>query len=142
MHRSILALSSPLVLFSVLLGLGTVGMLTRHLFAGWLRFAIALGGGLLFEWLIVTPLWNFAMRFASKPALTLESAIASEATAVTSFDDHGQGIVRVELDGQIVQLLATLSSGERERGVKVRAGEQVRIEDIDPERNHCTVSIF
>ena len=48
------------------------------------------------------------MRFASTPASMLESAVTDEATAVTSFDANGQGIVSVEVDGQIVQILATL----------------------------------
>ena len=34
---------------------------------------VALGLGLLFEGLLVRPIWNFAFRFASRPALTLDA---------------------------------------------------------------------
>jgi hypothetical protein len=100
-------------------------------------------GGLLFERVLVRPLWNFAMRFASKPAVTLESAVTDEATAVTSFDANGQGIVSIEVDGQVVQILATLQRDDRALGgARVRAGQRVRIEDVDATKNCCTVSLI
>lgn len=142
--RLALTLVSPRVLFSVLLGLGASGLVLRNTAVaslGGLVLAIsALLGGVAFERLVVTPIWNFAFRFASRPALTLEHCLTEEATAVTAFDAKGQGIVAVEVDGQVVQLLATLQAGDRSRGVRVRAGERVRIEDVDAERNRCTVS--
>jgi hypothetical protein len=139
--RSVWALMSPRVLFSVLLGVGTTGLLLRPVLSGPLLATAALAGGVLFERLLVTPIWNFALRFASKPAVTLESSIADEATAVTSFDANGQGIVQIELDGQVIQILGTLLPADRQSGMKVRAGERVRIEDVDTARNRCTVSI-
>lgn len=106
-------------------------------------FAGALAGGIAFERFIVSPLWNFTMRFASTPATTLESAITGEATAVTSFDANGQGIVSIEVDGQVVQILATLQSNDRLLGgPRVRAGQRVRIDDVNAEKNCCTVSIL
>jgi translation initiation factor IF-1 len=39
-----------------------------------------------------------------------------------------------------VQILGTLTSEERKARVRVRAGDALRIEDIDSKRNRCTVS--
>ncbi len=117
-------------------------MLAGRAFAGALRFGIALLGGLLFDRLLVTPLWNLAMRFASAPATTLESAIADDATAVTAFDANGQGIVSIDIDGQVVQLLATLRKDDRVLGgARVRAGQRLRVEEVDAGKNRCTVSL-
>lgn len=134
-----LSFFSPRVLFSVLLGAGTAGVLLRPLLPGWLRFVAAVVAGLAFEWLFVRRVWEFALRFASKPAMTLETAVSDRATAVTSFDGNGHGIVRVDLDGQVVQILATLEPDQR--GAKVRAGAELWIESIDVDRNRCTVSV-
>jgi hypothetical protein len=137
------AIASPRFLFSLALGAGVVGALLRPLLGGPILFAVAVAGGVAFERVIVSPLWNFAMRFASTPASMLESAVADEATAVTSFDANGQGIVSVEVDGQIVQILATLQTDDRLLGgSRIRAGQRVRIEDVDAEKNCCTVSLI
>jgi hypothetical protein len=137
------ALMSPRILFSLALGFGAAGELVSPIFPGGVvRAVAALAGAVLFERFLVTPLWNFTMRFASQPALTLESAIADEATAVTAFDANGQGIVSVEVDGQIVQVLATLLPTDRSLGVRVRAGQRVRIEDVNASSNRCTVSLI
>jgi hypothetical protein len=140
MSRAALALLSPRVLFSILLGLGLTGILGRELLGGVPLFAVSVAGGLLFERLAVTPLWNFLLRFASRPALTLESCVTDDATAVTAFDNRGQGLIAVEMDGQVVQVLGTLQASDREAGVRVKAGDRVRIEDVDAGRNRCTVS--
>ena len=132
---------SPRILFSFLIGFGTTGLVLRGPLDGVLLLAAAAVGGVAFERLIVAPLWNFAMRFASKPALTLESVITDDATAVSNFDANGQGLVAVELDGQLIQILGTLQATDRALGVRVRAGERVRIEDVDPTKNCCTVSV-
>jgi hypothetical protein len=111
----LLALLSPRAAFSVLVGFGAAGLLLRPMLGEpWLVIA-ALGCGIGFEWLAVGPLWRFLFRFASQPAMTLDSAVADEARAVTSFDASGYGLVAVELDGQVVQLLATLTAAERKR---------------------------
>lgn len=133
---------SPRILFSVFLGIGTTGILLRPFIGGVPLFAAALALGIVFERAVVTPVWNFMLRFASRPAETLEHAIATEAIAVTTFDANGQGIVSLEMDGQVRQVLGTLQSADRQLGGKVRAGEKVRIEDIDPQRNRCTVSLL
>ena len=140
LHATAWALMSPRLLFSVLLGLGATGHLLDAVLGGWPLFAAAVTGGVLFERFIVTPIWNFVLRFASHPATTLESCVTDEATAVTSFDANGNGLVAIELDGQIVQILGTLQDADRAAGIRVRAGGRVRIEDIDPARTRCSVS--
>jgi hypothetical protein len=52
---------------------------------------------------------------------------------------HGNGLVALEVDGQIVQLLATLDSEELGRGVRIRSGDTVRIAAVDATRGSCTV---
>ena len=137
------SLMSPRILFSLAFGFGAAGELVSPIFHdGLFRALAALAGAVIFERFLVTPLWNFTMRFASQPALTLESAIADEATAVTAFDANGQGIVSVEVDGQIVQVLATLQPADRSLGVRVRAGQRVRIEDVNASASRCTVSLI
>ena len=136
----LLALLSPRVAFSVLVGFGAAGLLLRPVLAEPGLLVASLGGGIGFEWLAVGPLWRFLFRFASAPAMTLESAVEDEARAVTSFDASGHGLVAVELDGQVVQLLATLTAAERNTARKVRAGDRLRIEAVDTARNRCTVT--
>jgi len=133
------ALLSPRILFSVLLGLGTVGVVLKPMLGEPLLFGAALAGGIAFERLLVNTLWNFMFRFESTPAVTLESAVEDEARAVTNFDSSGCGLISVEVDGRHVQVLGTLVQSDRELGVRVRAGDSVRIEAVDADRNRCTV---
>ena len=131
---------SPRVLFSVLLGLGTTGVLAGHVLGGVPLFLAASAGGVLFERFVVNPMWNFGLRFASRPALTLESAVADEALVVSGFDANGQGLIELQLDGQAVRVLGTLQPADRAVGVRLRTGDRVRVEAVDAERNRCTVS--
>lgn len=140
--RALWTIASPRFLFSFALGFGATGIIARQALGGVLLAAAAVGGAVLLERALVTPLWNFIMRFASKPAETLESAVTDEATAVTAFDPNGHGIVSLEVDGQIQQILATLSADDRRLGVRIHAGQRVRIDEVDAERNRCTVSLL
>lgn len=134
-------LLSPRLIFSILLGFGLTGLLLDHLVGGLLLLTLALVGGVLFELLAIAPLWNFLLRFASSPALTLESCVSDQATAVTGFDQSGHGLIAVELDGQVIQVLGTLRLSDRDAGLRVKAGDRVRIEEVDAGRNRCTVSV-
>jgi hypothetical protein len=143
MSSTLWTITSPRFLFSFALGFGFAGELLRPVLGGPLLVAGAVVGGVLFERILVAPLWNFAMRFASTPAVTLESAVSDEATAVTSFDANGQGIISLEVDGQVVQILATLRPDDRALGAaRVRAGQRVRIDEVDAAQNRCTVSLI
>jgi hypothetical protein len=136
----LLALLQPRVAFSVLVGFGAAGLVLRPFLSGPALLVVSLGAGLAFEWGLVAPLWRFLFRFASEPAETLESIVSDEARAVTGFDANGNGLVSVELNGQVVQLLATLNAAERAAARKVRAGDRLRIEAVDDTRNRCTVT--
>jgi hypothetical protein len=131
---------SPRIWFSLLVGFGATGLLLQHYISGVLQLGVALLGALVFERLLVRPIWSLAARFASDPALTLETGVMDEAEAVTGFNRQGEGLVRLDLDGQIVQLLGVLSSSERAAGVRVVAGDRLLVEAVDPARQRCTVS--
>ena len=135
-----LALTSPRFVFSVAIGAGLTGVLLRAVVPSFVLPMVAIAGGLLFERALVGPLWDSLMRFGSEPALTLESCAGDEAIAVSGFDRNGHGIVSIELDGQVVQMLATLGPEHRLRAEPVRAGARLRIDEVDPARNRCTVS--
>ncbi len=135
------SLMSPRAHFTVLLGTGATGLLLRNTLGSGVLAGAAIAGGLIFEAAIVRPVWNATMRFASRPALTLESCVTDPATAVTAFDAHGQGLVAIELDGQVGQVLATLLPAERDAGATVRAGDRVRLAAGDGDHNRRTVSL-
>ena len=134
------SLLSPRVLFALMVGFGAGGILTRPLGEPW-QLGAAILAAAAFEALFVGPIWRFLFRFESSPAVTLESSIEDDARAVTGFDADGCGLVAVDLDGQIVQLLATLTADDRARGVRIRTGDVVRIADVDAARGRCTVRV-
>lgn len=134
------SLFSPRVLFALLVGFGAGGLLASPLGEPW-RAGAAVLAAAGFEGLLVGPIWRMLFRFESSPAATLESTIEDDARAVMGFDANGQGLVALDVDGQVVQLLATLSADDRARGVRVRSGDLVRVSSIDAARNRCTVRI-
>jgi hypothetical protein len=140
--KTLWAMASPRVFFGFFLGFGVAGELLRRVVGGPVLVGVAIVGAIVLERALMSPLWNFSMRFASAPARTLESAVTDEATAVTAFDLNGQGIVSVEVDGHIQQILATLRTDDRQLGARVRAGQRLRIDEVDAERNRCTVSLL
>lgn len=137
---TLLSLASPRTLFSLLVGFGLTGVVARPLLSGVVLLAVSILGAVVFERALVAPLWRFLFRFASNPAMTLEGSLLSEARAASGFDDNGQGLVAVEVDGQIVQCLGTLRGDDLALGVRVRAGDVLRVEDVDAARSRCTVS--
>jgi len=136
----IMSLLSPRVLFALLVGFGTGGLVATPLGEPWRAGAAVLAAAAL-EGLLVGPLWRMLFRFESAPAATLESAIEDDARAVMGFDANGQGLVALDVDGQIVQLLATLAPDDRARGARIRSGDVVRVSSIDAARNRCTVRV-
>jgi len=139
--RALWALLSPRPLFSLLVGFGAVGLILQPLIPGILLLPLAVLGAGVFEFGVMRPLWNFLFRFESAPAMTLESCIGDEARAATSFDAKGNGLIALELDGQVVQLLGSLRPEDRDAGIRVRAGDPVFIDDVDAARNRCTVRL-
>jgi hypothetical protein len=134
------SLLSPRLLFSFFVGFGAGGVLAASL-AEPLRLGVAFAAGIAFEALLVGPLWRLLFRFESREAVTLDSAIEDEGRAVTGFDANGNGLVSLEVDGQVVQLLATLAPDERARGVRIHSGDLVRIAEVDSARGRCTITL-
>ena len=133
------ALLSPRLFFSVLVGFGAAGLIAAPVEEP-IRLGLALVGGAAFETFLVGPLWRFLFRFESRAAVTLESAVEEEARAVTGFDANGTGLIAIDVDGQLIQLLATLTPDDRTRGVRVRRGDLVRVAEVDAARGRCTVT--
>jgi hypothetical protein len=140
LKSTLLSLASPRVLFSLLVGFGLTGVVARPLLGGIALLLVAVAGAVVFERALVAPLWRGLFRFASNPATTLEGSLLSEARAASGFDNNGQGLVAVEVDGQIVQCLGTLREDDLALGVRVRAGDVLRVEQVDAARSRCTVS--
>jgi hypothetical protein len=136
----LITLLSPRLWFSFLVGAGATGLLVRPFLFEPLVAAAALAGGVAFERFLIRPVWAFLFRFESRPAALLESAVMEEARAVADFDARGQGLIQLELDGQILQLLGTLTPEDRAAATRVRRGDLLRIEDVDATRNRCIVS--
>ena len=131
---------SPRVLFNFLVGFGATGLIVERLVGPGLALPIAFVGGVVFEVFIVRPIFNSLFRFESAPAQTLESALMSEGRAVTGFDANGNGLISLELGGELVQVLGIQLNSDRTAGARIRAGDIVRIEEVDGARNRCTVS--
>ena len=134
------SLLSPRLLFALMVGFGAGGLLAAPLGGPW-QLGAAILGAAAFELGLVGPLWRFLFRFESSPAVTLESAIEDEGRAVTGFDANGCGLVAIDVDGQVLQLLATLSQEERSRGVRIRSGDTVRIAEVNAARGRCIVTL-
>lgn len=129
---ALVGLLSPMNLFAICLGAGAVGMLTG-------RWWWSLLGGIVFWKLIVEPLEQLVMRFASEPAQNLEGARATEAIVQSRFDSQGQGMVSITVDGQLRRVLATLAETE-ENPRELKVGERVVVVDVDPRRNTCRIA--
>jgi hypothetical protein len=131
---------SPRVLFNFLVGFGATGLIVERLVGPVLALPIAVIGGIAFEALVVRPIFNLLFKFESGPAQTLESALMSEGRALTGFDANGNGLISLELGGELVQVLGIQLNADRAAGARIRAGDIVRIEEVDSARNRCTVS--
>lgn len=134
------SLLSPLTIFSLCLGAGATGLLVRHALSPVLTALASMCGGAAFYGLIIRPLWALIFRFASTPARALEGTVAASAEALTRFDERGQGLVRLTVDGQIVRVLAHLETDERSQGGAVRPGDQLIVTSVDEQKNVCRVS--
>ncbi|HEX2862948.1 MAG TPA: hypothetical protein VHN99_00145 [Deinococcales bacterium] len=135
----VLALASPRVLFSIAAGFGAAGQALSPLL-GSATLPVALVAGWAFERFLVRPYWNALFAFASKPAGLLEGAVLSRAEAVTDFDAEGNGLVAVEVDGELTQVLGTLTLSERNLGVSARRGDLLRVLSVDAGSGRCVVS--
>lgn len=132
-------LLSPRTLFMLLLGFGACGLLGAGHIPALPLVLLSAFAALLLELFLVQPMTKILFRFASEPARTLEHSILTDAEAVTAFNANGEGIVRFHLDGQVVQMLAQVSSDGLE-ALRVRAGDRLSIIAVDARRNRCMVA--
>jgi len=138
---ALLSLLSPLTLFSAALGAGATGLLLSSFLRNPLLVALAaVAGGIFLYAAVVQPIYRVIFGFASKPASALEGSVAKSAEAMTRFDARGQGIIKVNVDGQIVRLLANLDPEDTKRGVVVSPGETLVVTSVDAAKNVCQVT--
>ena len=133
-------LISPVDIFAFCLGAGATGLVLESVInQKWLIVAVVTGA-LLMRYGIMQPIMNFILGFASKPSDGLEGLIAAEAQVVSSFNKEGKGLVQLELDGQIRQVLAQLDFPEIPNATLIARGDHLIVLDVDPKRNTCVVS--
>jgi hypothetical protein len=130
---------SPLYLCGAVIGFGVTGTLVGHLFPGWPCFVLALLGAYLTRIICIRPMISGILMWASRPARSLGDAVLETGIAATNFDANGYGMVRLSLDGQIVQLLGLLMP-EESTELRVNAGERLFIRSVDSIRQRCRVS--
>jgi hypothetical protein len=135
----IMPLLSPLNWFSWMLGAGAAGIIAVSIPEPG-RAAIAVAGALGFNLFVVKPMWRVIFGFASRPAKNLDGCLMQQVEAVTAFNQRGEGLVRVNIDGQSTDVLARLTSGERAQGASVSRGDRLLIEEVDASTNSCRVS--
>lgn len=131
---------TPIDLASLCLGFGAAGIILGHSLGGAALIWVAAACAIAYNMLLIKPAMNFALKFVSRESKGLEGMVAGEALAVGHFDAQGRGIVKLTLDGQIVQLLATLDPSEVAKGIEVTRGDRLCILEVDPARNTCRVS--
>ncbi len=136
----LLMLISPMDLFALALGAGAAGVLLKGVVAPAMLVWAAVAGALFLNFLVIKPIFGFAMKFVTKPSEGLEGTVALTGQATTRFDQQGKGLVQMTLDGQVIQLLATLDPAEQELGEGVGKGDEVTVLEVDAKRNTCMVS--
>jgi hypothetical protein len=129
---------TPAYLAGAIIGFGATGTLFAPILHGWLQLGAALLGAYIICFFCIRPLLIGVQKWASLPAKTLTDALLENGTAVTDFDAKGYGLVRLTLDGQVVQLLGQLVP-EEQSGARVRSGETLFVRSVDPGKQRCVV---
>jgi len=132
-----------LTLMSFCLGAGATGLILRDLHYSSMLTALAAAlGAVAFYALIVKPLFALAFKVASTPSKALEGATATTATAASKFDNSGRGIIKLNIDGQIVRVLAMLDADDRIDADQIKPGDSLTVTSVDGHTNTCTVARF
>lgn len=131
---------SPIDFFSYCAGAGAAGILFRPYVERQYLPIMAIVGALAFDLGITRVIATLLGKFVADPSQGLEGSVAQAGEAVTNFDAQGQGLIRLTLDGQIIQLLATLEEHEHQAGVRVRRGDPLLVVQVDSRRNRCMVT--
>jgi hypothetical protein len=123
------------------MGAGALGIIGRKAFHNEALAAyLAIAGAILMDLAVVRPIFSMLLRFASSPSEGLEGTINQLAEAATGFDEQGRGLIRLNLDGQTSQILATLEPDELAEGIHVHKGDSLVVLEVDSSRNICRVS--
>lgn len=137
----LLALLSPMTLFSLCLGIGASSLMLRHTaIPGGERIALAVLGGLLFYGAFVRPLWGLLFQFASRPSRALEGTLSQEVEAISRFDARGRGMVQMAIDGQVSRILAVLESEDIPDAAAIRPGDRLTVTAVNAKANTCRVT--
>ncbi len=132
---------SPFDVLAFCTGAGAVGEVLRQQgIAPTTTLIAAIFGALVFDFGLAKPLLGALLKFESRQSEGLEGSVAQRVEAISRFDAQGRGLVRVALDGQLVQVLAHLDPEERARGVVVAKGDPLLVVDIDAAQNTCRVT--
>lgn len=132
---------SPFDIFGYCVGAGAVGEILRQQgVAANVTLYAAIFGALVFNFGLAKPLLNTLLRFESRQSDGLEGMVAHQVEAVSRFDKDGRGLVRLSMDGEIVQVLALLEPEEVQRGVTVAKGDSLIVVNVDAARNTCRVT--
>lgn len=138
----VLPLLSPLNWFSWMVGGGAAGAAAISLAKTtepWTGL-IALGGAVAFNQGVVRPIWRVVFSFAAEPAKNLEGCLAQIGEAATGFNERGEGLVRLNIDGRTEDIYARLTPEALTEGGRVRRGDRLMVEAVDPQKNECRVS--
>lgn len=136
----LLSVMSPLGFFAMCLGGGVGGLLGGRFVAPSLLPYVAIASAIFMNFGVVRPMFRTLLGFASTPAKALEGSLASQAEAVSRFDDQGRGVVRLTVDGESIRLLAHLEQTELQDAMMIRPGDALIITEVDAARNVCKVS--
>ena len=131
---------SPFDIFAYCTGAGAVGEIIRTHVSPQVTIFAAVMGALFFNFGLAKPILNTLLRFESRQSEGLEGSVAQQVEAITKFDANGRGLVRLALDGQLVQVLAVLDPEETRRGVTVAKGDPLLVVDVDAAKNTCRVT--
>lgn len=132
---------SPLTLMSLCLGAGATGLIlqSRHLPEMMTAIAAAIGG-VAFYTFVVRPVFSLAYKFVSQPSKALEGTMAKTAEAASRFDASGRGVVMLNVDGQLVRVLAELEAEDRPSADMIKPGDALTVTAVDGRANTCRVA--
>jgi hypothetical protein len=112
---------------------------STHLNGALTAFA-ACAGAVAFNWFVIQPMARLILGFASKPSKGLDGMVSQAVKAISHFDDSGKGLVQVNVDGQIVRVMAVLEEEDKSRSTVIQPGDNLTVTSVDGHKNICRVT--